>query len=187
MTGSGVILCQIAAAIEMAHTKLMLSEGVPWKPKRVKFYEKATTGLVLAAMVSTETISTERSRLRERSRERHAQTNTFTYTCKHNGKGPIQQLTHVPCSHTLQLLDAPGAGSFFARDNINRFIMWCERYIPKASIFSVDDLSGKPEADTAVLGWYVCFGSIAPGGSVRGERSNSTRLVLSCIEAKICK
>ena len=162
MTGSGVILCQIAAAIEMAHTKLMLSEGVPWKPKRVKFYEKATTGLVLAAMVSTETISTERSRLRERSRERHAQTNTFTYTCKHNGKGPIQQLTHVPCSHTLQLLDAPGAGSFFARDNINRFIMWCERYIPKASIFSVDDLSGKPEADTAVLGWYVCFGSIAP-------------------------
>ena len=27
----------------------------------------------------------------------------------------------------------------------------------------------------------------APGGSVRGERANFTRLVLGCIEAKFCK
>ena len=38
----------------------------------------------------------------------------------------------------------------------------------------------------------LCRGSAAvtgalPGGSVRGERANSTRLVLSCIEAKFCK
>ena len=26
-----------------------------------------------------------------------------------------------------------------------------------------------------------------PGGSVRGERANFTRLVLGCIEAKVCK
>ena len=29
--------------------------------------------------------------------------------------------------------------------------------------------------------------AVAPGGSVRGERANLTRLVLSCIEAKFCK
>ena len=31
------------------------------------------------------------------------------------------------------------------------------------------------------------FSVIAPGGSVRGERANFTRLVLGCIEAKFCK
>ena len=28
---------------------------------------------------------------------------------------------------------------------------------------------------------------VGPGGSVRGERANFTRLVLGCIEAKFCK
>ena len=28
---------------------------------------------------------------------------------------------------------------------------------------------------------------LRPGGSVRGERANFTRLVLGCIEAKFCK
>ena len=32
-----------------------------------------------------------------------------------------------------------------------------------------------------------CNGASAPGGSVRGERANFTRLVLGCIEAKFCE
>ena len=32
-----------------------------------------------------------------------------------------------------------------------------------------------------------CLMQLGPGGSVRGERANFTRLVLGCIEAKFCK
>ena len=32
-----------------------------------------------------------------------------------------------------------------------------------------------------------CRGGVQPGGSVRGERANFTRLVLGCIDADFCK
>ncbi|EGD73832.1 hypothetical protein PTSG_05526 [Salpingoeca rosetta] len=43
-------------------------------------------------------------------------------------------------------------GSFFAKDNVNRFLAWCARYVDKSLLFKLHDLNGHPDRDGAVLG-----------------------------------
>eukprot|EP00043_Microstomoeca_roanoka_P018509 m.199324 g.199324 ORF g.199324 m.199324 type:complete len:1001 (-) comp16842_c0_seq1:115-3117(-) len=102
---SGVALCQLAAAIEILHTQVMLAEEQPWQSQMIKCNEKATVG------------------------------------------------------------------SFFAKDNINRFLAWCARYVEDAFLFKLEDLNGQPEGDEPVL---RCLALLA-----RAQRGASSSLALA--------
>ena len=61
----------------------------------------------------------------------------------------------------------------------------------RASVVRVRDLEFVEDKTVEVVGPSRLIAHldrpVGPGGSVRGERANFTRLVLGCIEAKFCK
>ena len=88
------------------------------------------------------------------------------------------------------LIQGPPEGTHVPREAHARTGLEELRLIHGHGLVEVD--GGEPEFDELRtvrlhLGDAVLLPEEKPGGSVRGERANFTRLVLGCIEAKFCK
>ena len=80
---------------------------------------------------------------------------------------------NVTCHRSAVRLEAPEAA---------------ERILAQRIFGECTDFAGAPALPLCEAAARECWrGAPPPGGSVRGERANFTRLVLGCIDADFCK